>query len=372
MGNEIFEQTNLLRFKADCFNTCIGLLEKEESGTNQAEIIDAWKLIIRKLLNEIHSLLISLKEEIAWSLLGECKSVFLQVGLEVAPAIKYYKDFEKNEEIRIKINDISRLLDEGRDGFRQSFLKDGYYEELFDKELKRFEAENREHLEVLYSQDSEDYILQYPDENERKNIMVKMRREQLFETRFGKIYHEKERKIKVITCYIVEQMEQDYKDINDFLSKYLAYQIAKEHCQIKNEPVFKNHIFKENVDVDKVIKKLDELLKNKTISAQKHWFIVYKVFVTKKWLKNNTQTHFIDYINSVFFQVLKCSSVDFKKIQKYFKETDYAEWSPEDNNVPSCCDTYKSIADILDKEFNESKYAKPGTLINTKKIIKFR
>lgn len=371
MGNEILEHIDKLKEKALCFHESIWLLEREENETNQYEIIEAWKLIIRKLLNEIHSLLISLKEEIAWSLLDEHKSDFLQIGLDVEPGLNYYKVFEDEDTRKIMI-EIHLLFGEGKNGFRQSFIKDDYYEKLFDKDLGKYAAENKAHLEVLYIQDSEDNALEYPDENERKNYMVKKRREELFETRFGKIHHENERRIKLTVCHIIEQKEKDYRDINDFLGKYLAYQIAKEHCQIKNETVYKKHIFKDNVDVDKVMKKLDELIKNKTIEAQKQWFIVYKVFATKKWLKKNKQTIFIDFINSVFYQSLKCSSEDFRKIESYFKHTDYTEWSLEAPNAPQCCDKYKQIADALDREFEEVKYARPNTRINTRKVEKFR
>ena len=348
MGNEILDHISKLKEKALCFHESIWLLEREESGTNQAEIIEAWKLIIRKLLNEIHSLLISLKEEIAWSLLDEHKSDFLQTGLQIEPGLNYYREFE-DENTRKMMIEIQQLFDEGKNGFRQSFIGDDYHEKLFNKELEKYAAENKAHLEVLYSQDSEDNILIYPDEN-----------------------HENERKTKLTVYYIIELKEQDYKDINEFLGKYLAYQIAKEHCEIKNETVFKQHVFKENVDVDKVMKKLDEFIKDKTIGAQKHWFIVYKIFFTKKWLKKNTQAAFIDCMNSVFQPILKCSSGDFKKIEGYFKENDYAEWSLEDPKAPSCCETYKMIADKLDQEFVETKYAKPGKLINAKKHVSFR
>mgnify|MGYP004693690189 FL=1 len=371
MGSEITQHIHSLNDKTVNFTTCIRLLNKEENGTNQPEIIEAWKLILRKFLNEIHSLLSALKEEIAWSMLDERKGDFLRIGSDVEPGLSYYKEFEDENTRKIMI-EISLLFDEGKNGFRQSFINDDYYEKLFYKELDKYATENRNRLEVIYSQDSEDKALDYPDENQRKKYMVKMRREELFKTRFGIIHHEKTRKIKLTVFYIIEQKEQDYKYINEFLSKYLALQIAEEHCKIKNETVYKNHKFKENVDVDKVVKKLDEWIMNKTIDAQRHWFIVYKVLATKKWFKKDTQKSFIDFINSVFYQKLKCSKDDFKKIERYFKKTDYAEWSLEDPNAPQCCDKYKQIADALDSEFEESKYAKPNTRINTGKIEKFR
>lgn len=372
MGKEIDVHIDSVQEKSDRFRKCVGFLGQEEEETNDAEIIAAWKLILRKLLNEILSTLRSLKEDIAWSLLGDRRSSFLKISSELTPTLALYKEYE-DEDTRKKANEVMLLLDEGRNGFRQSYIQGDYYEQLFHKELKDYESENRAHQETLYTQDCEDHIFEYPDETMRKNHMVAIRRKALFEsTRFGKAYHDKERKITPFTAYILEQNEQDYTDIYDFLGKYLAHEIAKEHLAIKHETVFKNHIFKDNVDVDKVINKLKEFVKDETIGAQKHWFIVYKVFLSKKWLKRNTQKRFIDFMDSVFHPILKCTSSDFKKIEGYFKKTDYAEWSLDNAKAPSCCDTYKKIADILDREFTESRYAKPGMMINTIRREKFR
>ena len=131
-------------------------------------------------------------------------------------------------------------------------------------------------------------------------------------------------------------------------------------------------VFKENVDVDKLMLKLKDLIEDKTLSAQKHWFIVYKVFFNKNWLKKKTQRVFVDQINSAFSTLLKCSTADFHKIDEYFKNNDYTEWTLNDSKAPQCCDAYREIADKLDLEFQESKYAKPGTFINARKIEKFR
>jgi len=150
----------------------------------------------------------------------------------------------------------------------------------------------------------------------------------------------------------------------------LALKIAKQHCEIKNEPAVKNIVFKENVDVDKVMRKIDDLLKKKVITAQRHWFIVYKVFKEKKWLKKETNRAFIEQMNSLFASNLRCSSEDFKKIDRYFKDKNYEEWSLEDAQAPSCCERYRDIASMMDQEFTESKYAKPGKMINTKSIVR--
>lgn len=41
------------------------------------------------------------------------------------------------------INDIILMLDEGFHGFRQSFISETYYEDLFRKVLKRYREEMR-------------------------------------------------------------------------------------------------------------------------------------------------------------------------------------------------------------------------------------
>lgn len=111
--------------------------------------------------------------------------------------------------------------------------------------------------------------------------MVKKCKEELFLTVYGKIYHDKERKIDVTMSHIIDQEEHDDENILTFFNKMLALKIAQQHCEIKNEPAVKNIVFKENVDVDKVMRKIDDLLKKKVITAQRHWFIVYKVFKEK-------------------------------------------------------------------------------------------
>lgn len=118
--------------------------------------------------------------------------------------------------------------------------------------------------------------------------------------------------------------------------------------------------------------KLKDLIEDKILCAQKHWFIVYKVFLSKNWLKKSTQRLFVDQINSAFSTKLKCSTDDFHEINSYFKNTDYTEWTLADMDAPPCCEAYREIADKLDLEFQESKYAKPGTFINARKIEKFR
>ena len=353
------------------FNVCFRLLGKEEDENNNEELIAAWKLILRNHVRKIFDLLKSLKREIAWSLLDDKKERFYKIKTELEPTLTSYKDYE-GEEMRKMVNDIILMVDEGFHGFRQSFINDTYYEDLFNKVLDKYRKENEERLECIYKQDSQDEALIYPDENLLKNRILLERKEKLFCSMFGLVFHNNGRNIKLTVVYILEKKEQTYENINDFLDKYVAYQIAQEHCQIRREDIFKNIVFKENVDVDKLMLKLKDLTDDNTLSAQKHWFIAYKVFSGKNWLKKTTQRLFIDQINSAFSTKLKCSKEDFHAIDEYFKNNDYTKWTLDDSKAPQCCDVYKEIADKLDLEFQDVKYAKPGKVINTRKIEKLR
>ena len=353
------------------FNVCFRLLGKEEDENNNEELIAAWKLILRNHVRKIFDLLKSLKIEIAWSLLDDKKERFYQIKVELEPTLTSYKDYE-GEEMRKMINDIILLADEGFHGFRQSFVNDTYCEDLFQKEIDRYRKENENRLERIYKQDSQDEAFFFPDETQLKNHMLYNRKEKLFNSQFGVVFHNNGRDIKMTVGFILGKKEQTYDNINDFLDKYVSYQIAQEHCEIKKENIFQNMVFKENVDVDKLMLKLKDLIEDNTLSAQKQWFIVYKVFLSKNWLKKSTQRLFVDQINSAFSTLLKCSTDDFHEINAYFKHNDFTEWTLADCAAPSCCEAYREIADKLDLEFQESKYAKPGTFINARKIEKFR
>ena len=246
------------------------------------------------------------------------------------------------------------------------------YEEIFYRELARYRNANAERLEIVYSQDSNDMAFDYPDQNERNIRMVQKRRKELFGTKFGKVYHDQGRNISLLTHHIVDQHEQNYENINLFMERYLAMQIAEEHCTPRQEPAYHNIAFKDNVDVDRVMRKLETYIMDKTLRAQKHWYIVYKVFIEKEWLRSKKQGLFIEQMQLAFDNQLKCSAADFKKVESYFKEKSYTEWSLNDRTAPVCCKRYKEIAVVLDKEFQERSYAIPGTVINTKEIQRIR
>ena len=360
-----------MRSRGHRLTQCLKLLNYEEADSNDSEVKEAWKTILRKHLAAIKSLLEYLKNGIAWSLLDDRKQIFKELFAEISNSLDSYMDYE-DEETRRTINDIIFLYKEGANSFRTSFINESYIIDVFNKELERFREEETSRIEKNYELDSQDIAFKYPDETERKNHMVLKRKEELFDSYFGRAYHDLGREIKLLASYIIDAKLQDYSMIYDFMRKYVALEIAKEKLKVKNESVFQNFIFKDNVDIDKVMRKLEELVKDKTISAQKHWFIVYKVFRAKKWLTTDTQRRFREQINVALKGISKTTQEDFKAIDPYFKDNDFYEWTMDDAQAPQCCGLYKEMAMKLYAEFQDSKYAKPGTTINTRRIEKFR
>ena len=151
----------------DRFNVCFRLLGKEEDENNNEELIAAWKLILRNNVRKIFDLLNSLKGEIAWSLLDDKKERFYKIKTELEPTLTSYKDYE-GEEMRKMVNDIILLANEGFHGFRQSFVNETYYEDLFQKEIDRYRKENENRLERIYKLDSQDEAFFFPDETQLK------------------------------------------------------------------------------------------------------------------------------------------------------------------------------------------------------------
>lgn len=372
MDDEQKEELTILEDKAKCFYTCFCLLEKGKDENISEEVTVALKVILRNYVREIFDLLKSLKEAIAWSLLDDKKEKFYKINIELGPKLAAYKVFEEDEVKLSLINETMLLLSEGCQGFRLSFTDDNYHKNLFHKVLQKYRQENENRLELIYKQDYQDETDFYPDETLLKKAILVKRKDTLFGSIFGKVFHNNGRDITKTVVYILEQKEQTYVNINDFLDKYLSYLIAKEHCNTQKENKFKNIVFKDNVNVDKVMLKLKDFIADNTLSAQKHWFIVYKVLSSKDWLKKKTQSCFIAQINSAFNHYLKCTPDDFRKVDSYFKSKDYKKWILDDKNAPTCCDKYKEIANKLDYEFEDSKYAKPGKTITTQKIEKFR
>lgn len=179
-------------------------------------------------------------------------------------------------------------------------------------------------------------------------------------------------------CYMVQQtiIDNEPEDFDPTIGRIFDVELEKgwlDHFMEENDmETYENLVFKENVDVGKVMKQLTVFVRDKILKSQKHWFIAYQVFQKKDWLKKKTQSAFRDQVNAVFEKVLKCTDDDFRKVDKYFKDNDYADWSLDCTKAPPCCEDYIQIAEALDHEFTDKKYAKPGTTINTRKVEKFR
>ena len=363
-----------LKKKAGYLKTCLQLLMAEENDTNDDCAIQAWNVIMVKYTKEIQAHLISLKEKIQWSFLNDRKEDFQKIKIDYLNVFSSYKEYLGSEYSNL-FNSIISLLDEGIVGFRQPMIVEGYHEELLKKHLDDYRKDNEERLTDIYKQDSSDKAFKYPDDNQRKAFLLDDRRDQLFADKIGKAFHDNRRIIKPFVVAIIDDNGAHYTeiDIYSFLDKYLAYIIAEEYCNKKEETnTFKNIIFKENVDVDKVINKLNEYIDNKLIKAQRHWYIVYLVFLKKNWLSKKTQAKFIEQINYIVGKKLKCTQEDFKKIPSYFKneKIDYLDWTLGDVEAPQNCDELKDIAKTLHNEFTEEKYAIPGKVINRRKIEK--
>lgn len=366
---EILEQ---LKRKTGYLKTCLQLLMAEENDTNDDCAIQAWNVIMVKYTKEIQAHLISLKEKIQWSFLNDRKDDFQIIKIDYLNVFSSYKDYLGTEYSNL-FNSIISLLDEGIVGFRQPMIAEGYHEELLKKHLDDYRKDNNERLTDIYKQDSADKVFKYPDDNQRKAFLLDDRRDQLFADKVGKLFHDHRRIIKPFVIAIIDDNGTNFTetDIYSFLDKYLAYIIAEEFCNKKEEKItFKNIIFKENVDVDKVIRKLNDFVTQDVISAKRHWYIAYRVFLKKEWLAKNNQTKFREQINSIPGEKFQCTENDFKAVDKYFKKKHYLDWSLEDNDAPLHCDDIKKIALALHNEFTDEKYAKPGKLINTRKIKK--
>lgn len=359
---------NKIRDKAKCFEACFKYLQEEENDTNDESIIDSFHVILLSYLKSIHSLLKEVREVIIWSLVNDKKEEFYSLGIAYSNVISCYKEYVDKEYSKM-LYEIDALIKEGSKGFRQSMITETYHEELFKKNLDEYSKDNRGRLEQVYQVDRNDMGLKYPDENELKIHILDEARQELYRGKLGNIYHDNAKNIKTLVIEIISSQNNAYSEseINSFLDKFLAVQIAKQEIEKKEVSVFTNIVFKDKYDVDKIIHKLSEFFDKKIISAQKHWYIAHRVFLKHKMLAKKTQKSFIDQINISLGNKGKCSADDFKKIDSYFKNKDIYEWSLSDINAPQICDEYKRIADALINEFTENRYAMPVKRINPTK-----
>lgn len=359
---------NKIRDKAKCFEACFKYLQEEENDTNDESIIDSFHVILLSYLKSIHSLLKEVREVIIWSLVNDKKEEFYSLGIAYSNVISCYKEYVDKEYSKM-LYEIDALIKEGSEGFRQSMITETYHEILFQKNFDEYSKDNRERLERVYQSDRNDMGLKYPDEKELKIHIYNEALTKLYSEKLGTIYHDNAKSIKTLVIEIISSQNNLYseREINSFLDKFLAVQIAKQEIEKKEVSVFTNIVFKDKYDVDKIIHKLSEFFDKKIISAQKHWYIAHRVFLKHKMLAKKTQKSFIDQINISLGNKGKCSADDFKKIDSYFKNKDIYEWSLSDINAPQICDEYKRIADALINEFTENRYAMPVKRINPTK-----
>lgn len=344
---------------------CVSLYMQECAMCEDAISVEVgWTPIFCRALNRIELTLISLQEELHWSLLDAHTDRFGQLREEFVAGVAYAL---RHEPFLRDILAIEELLLRGERGFQtEEAGEQDYLSTLFRHIYDPYHDANLSRQETIYDQDSEDLIAEHPDDNERKTFIVILRRNALFDDFFGRIYHDERREIALLVTAIIHHKEQSYERIHAFFDKYLAWEVAKNRLAAHPEPVIYNHIFKDNVDVDKVMRKLSELIADHTISAQRHFYLVYRVFLLKAWLAKESQRLFCDQMNEVFAQKLKCTTLDFKKINGYYKHSDYHLWNPSDRLAPVSCKDYQDIVGRLDQEFQDERYALPGRLINSR------
>ena len=193
------------------------------------------------------------------------------------------------------------MIDDCRNGFRQSYTGGGYYLELFRREQERYRAENAERLERVYLVDYEDKIAAVPDDARCRIEMVADRRRNLFATPFGKYFHDQGLAIEPLAAHIISRHEPDYSNIHEFMDKYIAYQIAVEHCRKEeeesesdgddecsvpecrfSEEEKKQSGIKKHADI--VLAVIDSM-KNGIPKA--YWFCFYCVLLEKGWIRKN-------------------------------------------------------------------------------------
>lgn len=369
--NIAYEHFEALTERIYFFFDCAGVCVRHDFA--EVEIHNAWVTILNSALTQIYDQLCEIKELMRFSFLSDKRAEFTELLSTYEKGLLLVRELIHDETFSITSGKIKALLTEGVMGFRHKVSDDeDYYMDLFNAEYNRYKASNQSRQEQIYDQDACDLLYQFPDDNQRKGIMLAKRRDQLFADEIGRIFHDNGRELRLLSASIVDMQLTDNIRINSFFDKYLAFEIANAKLEERDSVEIRNIVFKENVDVTKVMKQLMAFVDNKLITAQKHWYVVYLVFKEKKWLIITKQTMFREQINLVFQDRLKCTQDDFSEVDSYYKKTPYSQWSLANSQAPAGCETYIKIAKTLGEEFTEMKYAKPGLLINTKGKMSFR
>ena len=227
-------------------------------------------------------------------------------------------------------------------GFRQPYTGGGYFLELFRREQERYRAENAERLERVYLIDYEDKIAAVPDDARCRIEMVADRRRDLFATPFGKYFHDQGLAIEPLAAHIISRHEPDYSNIHEFMDKYIAYQIAKEHCRKEEESesnsddecsVPECRFSKEEQKQSGIKKHADIVLavmdSMKTGIPKAYWFCFYCVLLEKGWIRKNVSA-FCTNMNALFGVDLESRGFN-KAISMH--GLDIKTWSEEDKRL---------------------------------------
>ena len=232
-------------------------------------------------------------------------------------------------------------------GFRQSYTGGGYYLELFRREQERYRAENAERLERVYLLDYEDKIAAVPDDARCRIEMVADRRRDLFATPFGKYFHDQGLAIEPLAAHIISRHEPDYSNIHEFMDKYIAYQIAVEHCRKEeeesesdgddecsvpecrfSEEEQKQSGIKKHADI--VLAVMDRMNERMNDEKKKSfWLCFYCVLLERGWIEKNLAV-FCSNMNQLFELGLSKSSLN--KAKKQY-DINIERWPEEDDRL---------------------------------------
>lgn len=371
-AENIENNLNLINTRVESFRNCVNYLVHEEGTTNNSEVKDAYIIILRHHVEQFHKKIDEIRTSVCNSILDDRSNEISLINKNLNIALSVFDGYIDFFD-RANVQQLRSIMNDGKCGFRTSKLCEDYYTNLFSMYHENSKEKSKDTLEQIYMKDYEEEKRFHADDNTTKLYLLRVRKDKLFKSTLGEVYHDENRDAARFMCKVIDMKQKKEDEIIGFMKNLVDVEIAKAHLEMQEESVVKNVAFKDAVNVDKVIQQLNKYIEDKTLNAQKHWYIVYKVFCTKKWLSKETQTKFIEQINASFRQELKCSKDDFKKVDNYFKNTNYADWDPENPQAPQCCAEYKKIAMKLDKEFISEKYAKSNCRINgTSKIEKFR
>ena len=366
-----YEDFDAFKQKMEVINTFVNVCVQHRQFCNHEAERKLWLSLLTDMLVEAETNLLQIETIMKSSLLYDKNNEFGQILALYVQTLDKICYSEEDSEFVDAHKKLMHHLEAASYGFQHSVGTDSSSNnELFANEYSWYKKKHQHRIEEIYQQDYEDEVMACPNEQDRKGYMCDTRRRALFADPIGKLYHDNGRDMQRLSTQVVNMQETNYSEIEEFFEKYLSYEVAQEKLQEKGTIEIPNLIFKENVDVTKVMVKLIELEKNKTIKAQAHWFVVYKVFKEKDWLAKDNQTRYREQINLVFLNILKTTKDDFDQIPSYYRKKDSSSWTSEDPSAPQGCDEYINLAKAIKKEFTDERYAKPGLLINSLKPTK--